>query len=121
MDPEAAVDGWLAQPGSTWLWMDGGRPVSTARYGSPTPHSVRISGVYTPSDLRGRGYAGACVAALTQRLLSSRWRRFTTLFTDLANPISNRLYARLGYRPVCDMDHYRFNGPEMLEPSASRA
>ncbi len=117
VDPEAAVDAWLAQPGSTWLWTDGGRPLSMARYGSPTPNSVRISAVYTPGDLRGRGYAGACVAALTKRLLLSEGWRFTTLFTDLANPISNRLYARLGYRPVCDMDHYRFAPSAALRSS----
>ncbi len=78
-----------------------------ARYGSPTPHSVRISAVYTPPELRGHGCASACVAALTRRLLDDGWA-FTTLFTDLANPTSNRIYARIGYRPVCDMDHYRF-------------
>jgi len=41
------------------------------------------------------------VAALTDPLLRSG-RRFCVLYTDDANPTSNRLYQRTGYRPVCD-------------------
>lgn len=46
------------------------------------------------------------MAALTARLL--RTRRFCTLYTDLANPVSNKIYARIGYEPVRDVHHYRF-------------
>jgi uncharacterized protein len=63
--------------------------------------------VYTPPELRGRGYASACVAALTQQLLDSG-RRFVFLFTDLANPTSNSIYQTVGYRPVSDVDQYQF-------------
>ncbi|MHA2094843.1 MAG: GNAT family N-acetyltransferase, partial [Candidatus Hodarchaeales archaeon] len=28
--------------------------------------------------------------------------------TDLANPTSNKIYQTIGYRPVIDMDLYRF-------------
>jgi len=35
-------------------------------------------------------------------------RRFCALFTDLANPTSNRIYHKIGYRPVCDFDEYVF-------------
>lgn len=88
------------------VWSDGG-PVAMAGWTGETPHGVRVVGVYTPPELRGCGYASACVAALTQRLLDEG-RRFCCLFTDLANPVSNRIYARIGYRPVCDVDEYRF-------------
>jgi len=30
------------------------------------------------------------------------------LYADLANPTSNRIYERLGYRPACDVDVYEF-------------
>lgn len=92
--------------GTFRLWWDGG-PVCMAGWSGQTAHSVRIVHVFTPPQLRGRGYASACVATLTQRLLDGG-RRFCCLFTDLANPISNRIYARIGYRPVCDLDDYRF-------------
>ena len=58
--------------------------------------------MYTPPELRGRGYATALTAELSQRLLDGRLfeggRRFCFLYTDLANPTSNAIYERIGYR-----------------------
>lgn len=92
--------------GRMYVWDNGG-PVSMASCDGPTPHGIRINFVYTPPKHRARGYASACVADLSQRLLDEG-RRFCALFTDLANPVSNRLYARLGYRAICDFDEYIF-------------
>jgi predicted GNAT family acetyltransferase len=89
-----------------WLWKDP-HPVSVAGFGGPTPHGVRISFVYTPPKHRGRGYATANVAALSQRLLDSG-RTFCFLFADLANPTANTMYQRIGYEKVCDCVEYRF-------------
>ncbi len=91
------------------LWWDEGRPVSFAGYTGPTPNGIRVGPVYTPPELRGRGYASACVAALSQELLDSG-RKFTFLFTDLSNPTSNHIYQMIGYKPVADVDEYRFDG-----------
>jgi uncharacterized protein len=83
------------------LWIDG-EPVCMAGASGPTATGIRIGVVYTPPERRGRGYASACVAALSQLLLDSgRQRCF--LFTDLANPTSNSIYQAIGYRPVGDM------------------
>ena len=68
-------------------------------FGGPTPSGIRIGPVYTPPELRRRGYASALVAALTASLLESG-RRLCFLFTDLANPTSNSIYQQVGYRPV---------------------
>ncbi len=82
-------------------------PMMMAGWGGPTPTGVRINMVYTPPANRGKGYASWCVAQLTQQLLDSgRQRCF--LYTDLANPTSNRIYQRLGYRFVCDFADYFF-------------
>jgi predicted GNAT family acetyltransferase len=81
------------------LWEDGGRPVSAAGWGGPTPNGIRIGPVYTPPELRGRGYATALTAELSQRLLDGG-RRFCFLFTDLTNPTSNAIYERIGYLRV---------------------
>ncbi len=88
------------------LWEDGGEPVSLAGWGGPTPNGIRVGPVYTPPELRGRGYATALTAELSQRLLDGRLfedgRRCCFLYTDLANPTSNAIYERIGYRRVCE-------------------
>jgi len=89
-----------------WIWDDNG-PAACAAYSRETRHGVAINQVYTPSHSRGRGYASACVAALTTRLLGSG-RRFCCLYTDLANPTSNRIYQQIGYEPVCDSQMWKF-------------
>ncbi|MBA2569295.1 MAG: GNAT family N-acetyltransferase [Actinobacteria bacterium] len=70
-------------------------------FGGPTPNGIRIGPVYTPPELRGRGYASALVAKLSSSLLAGG-RRFCFLYTDLANPASNKIYERLGYVRVCE-------------------
>jgi predicted GNAT family acetyltransferase len=64
--------------------------------------------VFTPPDVRGRGYAGALVGEVSARLIEEG-HRFCFLYTDLSNPISNRLYRRLGYELVCESAEYTFD------------
>jgi predicted GNAT family acetyltransferase len=90
-----------ADDGGFVLWEDGGEAVSVSGWGGPTPNGIRIGPVYTPPPLRGRGYATALVAELSQTLLDSG-RRFCFLYTDLANPTSNAIYERIGYVRVCE-------------------
>jgi len=92
----------------TWyLWEDAGSPVSMAASGGPTPHGIRIGPVYTPPELRQRGYASAVTAAASQAELD-KGRRFIFLFTDLSNTTSNKIYRRIGYEPVIDIDQLAF-------------
>lgn len=92
--------------GSIYVWEDG-EPVCLLGAGRPTEHGISIGPVYTPAILRGKGYATSGVARLSQLLLD-QGRGFCTLFTDLANPTSNRIYQNVGYRPICDYSVYRF-------------
>lgn len=106
---ERSVNNMLSLPPDyrgTFLWEDPG-PVSLTGYGGPTPSSMRIGPVYTPREFRGKGYASACVAAASRYLLDSG-RKFCTLFTDLSNPTSNKIYMNIGYVPVCEADEYKF-------------
>jgi predicted GNAT family acetyltransferase len=105
---EAVVVDYLGrgEEGGLYLWEDQ-RPVSVAGCGGLTPNGIRIGPVYTPPELRRNGYASALVAELTNLLLAGG-RRFCFLFTDLANPTSNRIYERIGYERVADVDEYRF-------------
>ncbi len=93
--------------GDLFVWENEGHPVSMAMKARPTSHGMTVSLVYTPREQRNRGYASACVAALSQQLLDAGWA-FCTLYTDLANPTSNDIYQRIGYRPVCDSMEYHF-------------
>jgi predicted GNAT family acetyltransferase len=102
-DADQNVRHKLSSPSSGFLlWEDEGEPVSLAGWGGPTPNGIRIGPVYTPPELRGRGYATALTAELSQRLLDGRLyqggRQFCFLYTDLANPTSNAIYERIGYR-----------------------
>ena len=99
----------IATEGSgIWLWEDGGEPVSMSGYGSETPNGIRVGPVYTPPELRGRGYATTLVAEQSGWLLGSG-RAFCFLYTDLDNPTSNALYRRIGYRMVAEAGEVRFD------------
>jgi len=105
---ERAVDHRLASSiAGVALWEHAGEPVSLAGYGGATPNGVRIGPVYTPPQLRGRGYASALVAELSADLLA-HGREFCFLYTDLANPVSNRIYERIGYERVCESAEVTF-------------
>jgi uncharacterized protein len=105
------IDHRLAADGAGLVLWEDGETVSLAGFGGRTPNGIRIGPVYTPPELRGRGYATALVAELSQRLLDSG-RLFCFLYTDLANPTSNRIYERIGYRRVCDSAEIRFDQAE---------
>jgi RimJ/RimL family protein N-acetyltransferase len=99
-DNHALVDERLCYGGIA-LWEAGGVPVSLAGRTRVVAGMVRVAPVYTPPEMRGRGYAGAATAAVSQAALDAGVRE-VVLYTDLANPTSNALYQRLGYRPVED-------------------
>jgi len=96
-----------ADPHGAWLVWDDGGLVSIAGYGNPTPSGIRVGPVYTPPEHRGRGYATSLVAGLTAERLAAGLT-FCFLFTDLSNPTSNAIYARIGYEPVADWDQWSF-------------
>lgn len=93
--------------GEMALWWDG-EPRTLAGYSGRSPNGVRIGYVYTPPEWRGRGYATACVAALSQHALDGG-ARFCCLYTDLSNPASNRIYRKIGYTAVCDAIEIEFH------------
>jgi uncharacterized protein len=104
-DSEKAVNTGLKQQ-AIYLWEDG-IPVSLATAKPFLQTAARIGPVYTPPEYRKKGYATACVAAVSQKLLEQGCDR-CFLFTDLANPTSNRIYHAIGYCPVCDWHDYSF-------------
>ena len=108
-DPAGTADRWIARSGRLgYLWQDGDAVVSMVGASGETPNGIRIGPVYTPPEHRNRGYASSLTAAVSEDQLE-RGRRFCFLFTDLANPTSNKIYRAIGYEPVCDVDQIRFS------------
>lgn len=99
-DSERTVDDRLSHAGLT-LWEVGRQPVAMAGRTRDVAGVVRVGPVYSAPAHRQRGYGGAVTAAVTQSALDAGAAE-VVLFTDLANPTSNALYQRLGYRPVGD-------------------
>jgi GNAT superfamily N-acetyltransferase len=92
-----------------FVWDEGG-PVSYLARSGPVAGVMRIGPVYTPPELRRRGYATSAVAALARRSLQEGSRR-CMLFTDLANPTSNRIYAAIGFRRFGDWEDHALVAP----------
>lgn len=91
--------------GTALFWEVDGKPVSMAASARQTRNSASIAPVYTPPEYRGYGYAGSLTAALVERLFTAG-RTMVCLYTDLRNASSNRCYAKIGFKPVCDAWHY---------------
>lgn len=87
--------------GLTWVWTDEvGQIVHLTGAHQPSFGAQRIGPVYTPEAHRGHGYASAAVAEISRSYLAAGAR--PCLFTDQANPTSNRIYRAIGYEPVVD-------------------
>jgi len=102
----AAVVAAGIRNGRLHVW-DIGKPASMAAWSGKTPSGVRLNFIYTPPELRGQGYATACVSALTRQHLESG-SVFCWVYTALSqNPPPNFL-RNIGYRPVVDMTEFYF-------------
>jgi len=89
------------------FWLDGRSPRAMVASTRETRSGCAINTVYTPPQFRRRGYATAAVATLSETLLTAG-QRFCCLYTDLANPTSNSIYAKIGYRPIRDDEEIAF-------------
>lgn len=103
------VDARLSHGGLTLWETPDGAPVSMAGVTPEVAGQIRVAPVYTPAHLRGHGYAAAVTAEVSRAALAGGADE-VLLFTDLANPTSNALYQRIGYRPVRDFAVYDFEG-----------
>jgi predicted GNAT family acetyltransferase len=86
------------------LWIVDDEPVSMAAIVRRTRNAAAIAVVYTPPPLRGRGYGGSVTAAVVEQAFAEG-KTMACIYTDLRNPSSNRCYAKIGFKPVCDSAH----------------
>ena len=103
-DPERMVDTRLPS-GLFWIW-DDDSPVSAACQSRPMESVVSIQAVWTPSELRNRGYASTCVYDLTARIRASGHRAI--LYTNFSNKTADSIYRRIGYAHEGVFIRYRF-------------
>lgn len=90
---------------SIYLWKTEKETVSMAGISGQTPNGIRVNAVYTPPAQRGHGYASANVATISQLQLDAG-RKYCFLYTDAANPTSNKIYQNIGYEFVCHSAMY---------------
>jgi predicted GNAT family acetyltransferase len=98
LERDAAEDRFL-------FWIVNGQPVSMARIVRRLKQSAAITGVYTPPELRGHGYAGSVTAATVERIYAEG-RKIACLYANLRNPASNRCYTKIGFTPACTSLHF---------------
>jgi GNAT superfamily N-acetyltransferase len=58
-----------------------------------------IGSLYTPPEKRGKGYATMLVHAVTKKLLDNGFEK-CGIISDATNPVTNKLFVSVGYRPV---------------------
>ncbi|WP_300013105.1 GNAT family N-acetyltransferase [Pseudonocardia sp.] len=109
-DPRPGLVESMGRGAGHLLWEVEGEPVAYATARRPVAGMSRVGPVYTPPASRGRGYGSAVTAAATA-WAGRAGAREVVLFTDLANPVSNAIYPRLGFRPVDDGLELRFTTP----------
>jgi len=107
-DQAAAARDMISYGGVT-LWETDGTPAALAGVTRQVAGMVRVAPVYTPPELRGHGYASAVTAEVSQAALADGADE-VLLYTDLANPVSNSIYQRIGYQPVEDRVVLTFSG-----------
>lgn len=106
-DPAAVFVTRRLAAGDVWIWDNAG-PVSMAARTEAVAGVARIQAVNTPPGQRARGYASACVAALSASVLAQGLR--CVLNANRGNAAANSVYQRLGYQAVSDVVRYRFGG-----------
>jgi predicted GNAT family acetyltransferase len=95
------------------FWVVDGVPVAMAGARKLPAASARIGPVYTPPELRGRGYAQALTAAASEQVQHDG-PRTVFLFTDASNPASNKAYQRIGFVHIADHTHVLFDAQQQL-------
>lgn len=89
-----------------YVWEVDGSVVSCMKKGRPSKNGITVSFVFTPKAYRANGYARTLVAEVTEELLLEY--DFVMLYTDLANPTSNKIYREIGYEQIANPVHLIF-------------
>ncbi|MCL2181701.1 MAG: hypothetical protein FWB83_11320 [Treponema sp.] len=91
-----------------YILEDNNTPVSMTQKLREMKTVCGVSYVYTPPYFRGKGYASSCAAGVSRLIIEQGYAK-CALYTDLANPVSNSIYRKIGYMPVCDVVEIKFD------------
>ncbi len=69
---------------------------------------ARLMMVFTPAELRGRGYATRAVTQLCHYLKDEKKAEHILLLADTSNPVSNSVYQKIGFEQMIPWDNYFF-------------
>ena len=95
--------------GEVYLWQNDESEIVAMNFvGRPTDNGMSVTGVYTPKNFRGKGFASALVAKTSEQMLQSG-RKFCVLYTDSSNSTSNKIYQKIGFKEVATSKHFIFN------------
>ncbi len=89
-----------------YFWVVDDEPVAMAAIVREGKRGATIGAVFVPQEERGHRYGEAITAAVAEEILK-RGKKFSALYADLANPVSNKIYARIGYQFVCHSKTFR--------------
>lgn len=96
------------EKGLLYVLEDDGVPVSISAALREVVNGRCVGRVYTPPYFRKKGYACSCVAQVSEIVLNMGYK-YSSLFTDLSNPVSNSIYQKIGYKTVCDNNELEFS------------
>lgn len=82
-----------------------GKPVTMAGVSRRLRLGCCVSNVYTPPEERGKGYCASLMQLLAEERLAAG-NTYLGLYVDKANPISNHVYKKIGYRILVDSFEY---------------
>lgn len=74
----------------------------------PMKKGIAISLVYTEKASRGLGY-GMAVAYYLSKAAFEMGYQYVSLYVDKSNPISNKVYRKVGFEVISDQSDYRFS------------
>lgn len=90
-----------AAQGSSWILEDRGQPVATSSFNTRIAEMVQVGGVWTPPELRSRGYGRGVVATSLLDALEDG-AQSAILFTGETNYPAQKAYTALGFRHIGD-------------------
>ena len=96
--------------GRTWVLESRGEPVACSSFNTAIKEAVQVGGVWTPPELRRRGYGRSVVAA---SLLDARLKGVekAILFTGQSHMAAQKAYVALGFRHVGDYCLFLLQSP----------
>ncbi|GEM_PF-1429585 len=82
-----------------WMLLERGVPVARSSFSARTSNAVQVSAMYTPPEMRRRGFARSIVAASLADM-HEKGIRLTALFMDPSNRAGQACVRSLGFKPT---------------------